>query len=98
MTTPDLGRIADALAVALNKRGRRCAVFRSDIPNVPNGGGIRYGVNVWRDRDDRFPADTVWVDSGGFTWGDRFQNSASLAHNVPTIATRVDATTPKVDE
>lgn len=80
----------------LVKRGFRAEVDRPSppyyLPNVSS-------VNVWRERTDRHPVDTIWAPSAQFkqawTWGPSFEHNAPEDWSAHAVADKVHATVLK---
>jgi hypothetical protein len=60
-----------ALIGALRLDGRAVAEFET--------GTEAFGVNVWAVGLGRYPAESVYVDSDGFTWGGNFEFQEPLS-------------------
>lgn len=90
-TTADTRGIMDRLAVQMNRRGIRCAVIPGDAPG-------RLGLNVYAERGDRYPVDTVWLSSAGFVWGPSFEHTAQRSSNLSTLAFRIVGTMARGEE
>lgn len=80
---------AQTLAAALRERGYHAEAFPPDPPHSRVD-----VVNVWYDRNDRYPATCVWepFDGDGWQWGNDHEHNAPANISAGELADRVLAT------
>ncbi|UCN12829.1 MULTISPECIES: hypothetical protein [Mycobacterium avium complex (MAC)] len=84
---------ASTLAATLTDHGFRAEVLPADPPHTTVD-----AVNIWLDRSDRYPTDTIWEpnEDTGWEWGRNFEHTAPADITADALAQRVLATlTPR---
>lgn len=92
MTTTPIVTV-NTLAATLTDLGFRAEVFSADPPHTKVD-----AVNIWLDRTDRYPADTIWepYEGSGWEWGRNFEHKAPADITTDALVERVLATiTPR---